>query len=77
MTPMGRCSAAEQFCHFDRVGGHTGHSDTGKQYRFRLGESGENILGTKRNEDIYTLLSVRLQLPQAVAEDALVSKYDI
>ena len=32
---------------------------------------------TKGNEDIATLLSIRLQLPQAVADDALVSKYGI
>ena len=40
-------------------------------------KNGENILWTKGNEDIATLLSVRLQLPQAVADDTLVSKYKI
>lgn len=34
-------------------------------------------LWTKGNEDIATLLSIRLQLPQAVADDTLVFKYNI
>ena len=42
-----------------------------------LGENGENILWTQGNEDIATLLSIRLQLPQAVADDTLVHKYYI
>ena len=41
------------------------------------GEAGENVLWTKGNEDITTLLSHRLQLPQAVADDTLVSNYSI
>lgn len=42
-----------------------------------LGEKGENVLWTKENEDIHQILSVRLQLPQAVSDDTLVSNYSI
>lgn len=42
-----------------------------------LGEKGENVLWTKGNEDIHQILSVRLQLPQAVSDDTLVSNYSI
>lgn len=37
--------------------------------------SHDNVIWTKENKDIVTLLSDRLQLPQAVADDTLVSNY--
>lgn len=42
-----------------------------------LGENNQNVLWTKGNEDIGQLLSHRLQLPQAVVDDTLVSGYSI
>lgn len=42
-----------------------------------LGENNQNVLWTKGNEDIDQLLSHRLQLPQAVVDDTLVSNYSI
>lgn len=42
-----------------------------------LGENNQNVLWTKGNEDIGQLLSHRLQLPQAVVDDTLVSDYSI
>lgn len=38
-----------------------------------VGHNGENILRTKGNEGIDQILSNRLQLPQAVSDDTLVS----
>lgn len=42
-----------------------------------LGKNGENVLWTKGNEGIDQILSIRLQLPQAVDDDTLVSNYNI
>lgn len=42
-----------------------------------LGENNENVLWTKGNESIEQILTVRLQLPQEVAADTLVSNYSI
>ncbi len=37
-----------------------------------LGENNENVMYTKNNEDIHQLLSNRLQLPEAKADDIFV-----
>ncbi len=42
-----------------------------------LGENNENVLWTKGNESIEHLLTIRLQLPQEIAADTLVSNYSI
>ena len=38
-----------------------------------VGENGENVLYTKNNKSIDQLLSIRLQLPEAMADDTLVA----
>lgn len=50
----------------------------GKEYIDNfLGENSKNVLWTKENKSIDELLSVRLQLPQAVADDTLISNYNM